>query len=75
MLNRSNDCVAVNNTDYIDSRTGVLNLFAVKYLRVIKQSTRTPRLAAKPWISHCCITTTQDQAKSTRSFQSARIFL
>jgi len=30
---------------------------------------------AKPWISHCCITTTQDQAKSTRIFQSARIFL
>jgi len=29
------------------SKTWVLNLFSVKYTRVIKQSTRTPRLAGK----------------------------
>ena len=55
--------------------SGVLNLFPFEYPRVIKQSTRTPRLPGKAGISHCCITTTQDQAKSKRSFQSARIFL
>jgi len=42
-------------------RSGVLNLFPVKHPRVIKQATRTPRLAGKAGISGFHIVASQQR--------------